>query len=189
MGLEQVRDKILYSRLKYKDKQAFIKAYDLYLDDIYRFVFFKVGNREEAEDITSQVFLKSWDHIQNKALADYKTLKALFYKVARNLVIDSYREKSRKQVVSYDSDPAFKNSVDDGRDVHRQVETILDFGALEKKLNELKDEYREVIVLRFVNELSITEIAGALEKSKGNVRVLLYRAVKALKEMVEGEER
>ena len=54
----------------------------------------------------------------------------------------------------------------------------------DQKLFELKDEYREVLTLRFVNEMSITEIAEALEKSKGNVRVLIYRALQALRAVI-----
>ena len=187
MSFEQFKDKILYSRLKYRDKQAFIKAYDLYLDDIYRFLYFKVNSREEAEDLASQVFLKTWDYAQNKNLSDYKTLKSLLYKVARNLVIDQYRQKSRQQTISYDKNVKLKNTIDSDQDVHSQAETAIDFNIISQKLFELKDEYREVLTLRFVNEMSITEIAEALEKSKGNVRVLIYRALQALREMVKEE--
>ena len=61
--------------------------------------------------------------------------------------------------------------------------------VLETRLPELKDEYREVIILRFVNELSIKEVADILEKSKGNTRVLIFRALKALKELLESDEK
>ena len=80
MDIKSIKDKILYSRLKQKDKEAFIKAYDIYTDNIYRFIYFKVRGKEEAEDLTSQVFLKTWDYIQNNTL-DQKTLKSLLYKM------------------------------------------------------------------------------------------------------------
>ena len=71
--------------------------YDLYTDSIYRYIYFKVGQDEEARDLTSEVFLKAWNYIQDNKITDYKTLKALFYKIARNLVIDHYRRKSNNQ--------------------------------------------------------------------------------------------
>lgn len=186
MGLERIRDEALFTRLKHKDRQAFIKTYDTHLDDIYRFVFFKVGNREEAEDLTSQAFLKTWDYIQNNSIKDYKTLKSLLYKVARNLVIDQYRKKGQ-QALSYDNDPSLARIADERQDVRRSVEASIDCGLLREKIFELKDEYREIITLRFLNELSVTEIAQALDKSKGNVRVLIFRALKALKDLA-GQE-
>ena len=69
------------------------------------------------------------------------------------------------------------------------MELKTDLLVLETKLPELKDEYREVIILRFVNELSIKEVAEILDKSKGNTRVLIFRALKALKELLENDEK
>lgn len=178
------KDKIIYYRLKKKDKDAFIEAYDLYLNDIYRFIFFKVSNKEEAEDLASQTFLKSWNHIQNNKISDYNTLKSLFYKVARNLIIDHYRKKSNKNKVSIEREDGETIAlVDDGQDIHREIEASIDFEKLEDRMKELKDDYREAITLRYVNELSVSEIADILDKKKGNVRVLIYRAIKALKKI------
>lgn len=180
------KEKILYYRLKQKDKEAFIEAYDLFLNSIYRFVFFKVSSRETAEDITSQTFLKTWGYIQNNELKDHKTLKSLLYKVARNLVIDHYRQESRKQELSLDQENCPISLPDDKQDLLKRMELDGDLKTVREKMDEIKDEYREVIVLRYVNELSIGEIAAILEKTSGNVRVLLYRALKTLRELVEG---
>src|SRR3989339_1420536 len=179
------KEKILYYRLKQKDKEAFIEAYDLFLNNIYRFVFFKVSNRETAEDITSQTFLKTWGYIQNNELKDHKTLKSLLYKVARNLVVDHYRQESRKQELSLDQEDSPVNLADDKQDLLKKMQLDGDMEMIGEKMNEIKDEYREVIVMRYVNELSIAEIAAILEKNSGNVRVLLYRALKTLRELVE----
>lgn len=175
--------------MKERDKEAFIKAYDLYLENIYRFVFFKVNNREEAEDLTSAVFLKTWDYIQNNQIENFATLKSLLYKVARNTVIDHYRKKSQEQNISLDADPIGEQLPDETQDIHQQFELAGDFETLQKCMLELKDEYREVISLRFLSELDISEIADILEKSKGNVRVLIYRAMNALREIAESGEK
>lgn len=180
------KDKIILYRLRKKDKDAFVEAYDLYLNDIYRFIFFKVSDKEEAEDLASQTFLKSWNHIQNNEISDYNTLKSLFYKVARNLIIDHYRRKSNKNNVSLERDSGETiDLVDNRQDVHGKIEIEEDFKDIQYRMKELKDDYREVITLRYVNELSISEIANILDKKKGNVRVLIYRALEALKKITK----
>lgn len=183
----KLNDKLLFMRLSKRDKDAFVRTYDEYFDDIYRFIYFKVSDKEEAEDLTSQVFLKTWEYIQNQTIKDYKTLKSLLYRVARNLVIDHYRKKSSNvEKVAIDSETVNIDIADTNQDLHKNLEIASDYAHIEAKLLELKDEYREIIVLRYVNELSVAEIALALEKSKGNIRVTLYRALKALRE-ISGE--
>ncbi|MCX6796639.1 MAG: RNA polymerase sigma factor [Candidatus Falkowbacteria bacterium] len=182
-------DKILYLKLQKKNKEAFIKAYDLYLDSIYRFIFFKIGNKEEAEDLTSSVFLKTWDYIQTNRIKEFKTLKALLYKVARNIVIDHYRKQSQKQEISLDQGEGRIEIIDETAELAKKIELADGFSSLEKKLFELKDEYREIIVLRYIDELSISEMAKILNKNQGNVRVLIYRAINALKKIALPEEK
>ncbi len=176
-------DKILYQRLKRKDKDAFIKSYDLYLNDIYRFIYFKVSNREEAEDLTSQTFLKTWNYIQDGNLNEYGSLKSLLYRVARNLVIDYYREKSRKNTISLDNYEKADSLLDEKQNIKKIAELSSDMNRIYAMIKELKDEYREVIVMRYINELSIGEIADTMDKSNGNIRVMIYRALKILREM------
>lgn len=179
------KEKILFSRLKNKDKEAFVRAYDLHVDDIYRFIFFKVGNKEEAQDLSSIVFLKAWNHIQTNTLKDFKTLKSLLYKIARNAIIDHYRENRKTNITSIDNEATPVDVIDDGQDLAKTIENAFEFSLVEKRLVELKDEYREIIILRFIEELSITEIAKILSKTKGNVRILTYRALKALRDLME----
>ncbi len=184
-----LKETILFARIKSKDRKAFIKAYDLYVDQIYRFVFFKVKSKEEAEDLTSETFLKAWNYIQENNIKEYKTLKALFYKIARNTVIDYYRKKNGDNDVSLDQDVQEEKRAidikDEKEDVHKKIETAIEIELVKKKLLELKEEYREVIILRYIEEFSISEIAKILDKSKGNVRVLIHRALKALKDLLK----
>ena len=187
-------EKILFSRLKSRDKEAFIKAYDLYVDPIYRFVYFKIGDEEDARDLTSAVFLKAWNHIQNNSLTDYKTLKALFYKIARNSVIDHYRKKAvQNNLISgyggEGEENLILNIADEKQDIIKRVGITFDLALVEKKIMELKDEYREIIIMRFTEELSISEMAEILNKSKGNIRILIHRALKALRELAGVEDK
>lgn len=180
-------EQVLFLRLKkHKDKQAFIQAYDLYIDQIFRFVFFKLGNKEEAEDVTSMVFLKCWNYIYEGNLENHDTLKSLLYKIARNTIIDHYRRNQDKETVSLE---AAEEISDDQQNVHEQTITNIDFQSLVKeKLPLLKDEYRDVIILRFINELSVSEIAKVLGKTSGNVRVLVHRALQSLQDIINEDK-
>ena len=188
MKIGKIEEKLLLYRIKQSDKDAFIRAYDLYVDQLYRFIYFKVGNREEAEDLCSAMFLKTWHYILENSLKDQMTLKALFYKISRNLIIDHYRKTKGKETMSLDDEKGIKIT-DEKQNLNNDIELKADLLVLESKLPELKDEYREVIILRFINELSIKEIAEVLDKSRGNVRILIYRSLNALKELLSQDEK
>jgi len=179
-----IKEKILFRKLEKKDKDAFVKAYDYYFDDIYRFVYFKVGKKDTAEDLTSTIFLKTWDFILNNSITDYKTLRALFYKIARNAIIDYYRKKStqlEELIETFD----YLDIKDESQDLEDKIDAKMEYEQVIDKIGELKDEYREILILRFVNELSVSEIADILEKETGNVRVTIHRALNALKDLVK----
>jgi RNA polymerase sigma-70 factor (ECF subfamily) len=174
------------SRLKQKDKDAFIKTYDLYADDIHRFVYFKIGGKpEEANDLTSIIFLKAWDYLRQNKLRDAKTLRALLYKIARTSIVDYYRQHQNQKTVSIDDEEHPVEITDDSQDLLQRLSVNSDLELIRKKLPELKIEYREVIVMRYINDLSLDEIADITGKKKVNVRVLLFRALKALRESIE----
>lgn len=186
--VKKFKDKQAISRLKSKDKDAFIKAYDAHAIEINRFIYFKLGNREEADDLTSNVFLKTWNHIQNKTLTDAKTLRALLYKIARNVIIDYYRSSANNRNLSLNDEENPIELVDEEshpENLEESLDQASDIKLIMDKLPLLKEEYREVIIMKFINDLSLEEIADISGKTKGNIRVLIYRALKALKELVE----
>ena len=184
----KLKEKILFSRLQQKDKDAFAEIYDLYIDQIYRFVFFKVGNKEETEDLTSVIFLKTWNYLQENDSSKYTSIKPLIYKIARTSIIDHYRKRSSQSSVTINGDDSAFQIVDEKQNLAKQAEISSDLSLVGKKLAELKEEYREVIILRFIHELTIGEIAEILNKTRGNVRVQVFRATKALRELVNQED-
>ncbi len=186
--VQKFKDKQALSRLKSRDKEAFIAVYDAHVKDIHRFVYFKIGNKEEANDLTSMIFLKAWNHIQNKTLEDAKTLRALLYKIARTSIIDYYRETGNKLVASLDDEENKIEVVDNTINPQERLDQESDLDLIKSKLPLLKEEYREVIVMKFINDLTLEEIAEISGKTKGNVRVLLHRALNALRELVEKGE-
>ena len=185
--VKKFKDKQALDRLKKRDREAFTKAYDDNVNDIYRFVYYKIGSDEEAKDITSAIFLKTWNHIQNNTLESAKTLRALLYKVARSTIIDYYRANGRTKIISLEDD---KNRVDVATyiDEDARIDIKRDIEIVRSKLPLLKEEYKEIIVMRFINELELDEIADITGKSKGNIRVLTHRALKALKDLLLEDE-
>lgn len=177
-----LKEKFLYNQLKKQDREAFAEIYDLFVEPLYRFIYFKISDKEEAQDLTSEVFLKAWNSAQNKGEVVVSTLPAFLYRIARNTVIDHYRKKkndtSIEELVQNNDEPTNET------DLGKEFDDNLDFATLETALHELKDEYREVIILRYMEDLSTTEIANILDKNKGAVRILQYRAQEALKKIL-----
>ena len=136
--------------------------------------------------MTSEVFLKAWQYITDREEA-IENLRSLLYKIARNLVVDFYRRRTQTELVA---DQAVLVQIQDNRQQNllAQLDSEAEIQNLEIVLRRLKDEYREVIILRYLEELSIPEIATVLSKSKGSVRVLIHRALKVVKEIIKKEK-
>lgn len=174
-------EKELIERSVRGESSAFGLLYDRYLSKIYRFVLLKVGHREEAEDLTHQVFLSAWENI-GLFREEGLPISSWLYKIARNRIIDYYRTKRLN--IPLDRMP---------EDISQAMEGVEDLDKkilLEKiytSLHHLTDEQQEVVVLRFIEELSNKEIAQALDKNEIAVRVLQHRALKNLKKMLDQE--
>lgn len=177
-----LKKKILLFRVQsLQNTEAFGEIYDLYIDRIFRYVVIRVKTREIAEDLAGEVFLRAWEFlIQHKQVSN---LNAFLYKIAHNLVVDFYRKKEVKLVP--DQMLLGANPGQAARDILQDLQLDADMIVVEKALQDLKDEYREAIILRFIEELGIGEIAEVLEKPKGTVRVILSRGLKALREIME----
>lgn len=182
-----LQEKLLLYRVRAKkDPEAYGKIYDLYARRIYRFVYFKVSSEEEAKDLTADVFLKAWSFLLDEKGGEVRHLSALLYSIARNRVIDHYRSRSNRETLQL-AEGADDIIADDRLDPSR-IDTGIDARMLEKRLRSLKDEYREVLVMKHLDELETSEIARILGKTHGNVRVLLHRATEAMRDLVAADE-
>ncbi|PIT87126.1 MAG: hypothetical protein COU31_04585 [Candidatus Magasanikbacteria bacterium CG10_big_fil_rev_8_21_14_0_10_40_10] len=172
---------LLYKAQVKHDPEAFAQLYDIYVKPIYRFVYFKVSDKEEAQDITSEVFLKAWDYINSDNKVD--NLRGLLYRLARNLIIDLYRRKSRQPQVSLDN--ADQKELISAQDSLAETHKKMQASQMIKDLDKLKSGYKEILVLRYIDDLKISEIAIATQRSQVSVRVTLHRALKKLKAIRE----
>ena len=180
---DQAKEKVALAKIRLGQEEAFSDFYDLYVEQIYRFIYFKVSSVEEAEDLTSESFMRLWQYILYNQ--EVSNIKALLYRIARNLVIDFYREKGRGLEVELadntedeSPDTPISDNLADVIDIKITMELVQ--GALPK----VKDNYREVVVMHYIEQLEISEIADILEKTEGNVRVLLHRGIQELKRVL-----
>lgn len=166
------------------EASSFGLLYDKYQPRIFRFIFLKVSQREEAEDLTHQVFLSAWQNIETFEDQGLP-LTSWLYKIARNKVIDHYRTK--KQVTSIDSIPDEILSITT-ESSENELESKMGIEAVYKALRQLPSDYQEIILMRFVEELTPSEISKITGKNNGAVRVLQFRALRQLKKVLEKYE-
>lgn len=160
-------------------RKKFARIYDKYVDRIYRFIFLKVSSSDIAEDLSSETFLRGWQAFQNKK--NIKNPQAFLYKIARNLVVDHYREKGKVQLISAE----YTSIIDPRQDLEKKAMLASDVNQVMQVMSHLKDDYQNVIIWRYLDEMSISEIAQILDRTKGATRVLLHRALKNLKKQLE----
>ena len=179
-------DRYLLFRLRTKrDPEAYGRLYDRYVAQIYRFVSFKLPTKEAAQDVTSEAFLRLWQHVLQEK--EIRNLRALLYRIARNLVADHYRQAEpsvsiEASVTNWDESTS---SIDESQlsDLGRGktgIEAQADFAIVLEQIARLKEDYRDVLLLRLVEGLGYRDIAIILEKTPGAVRVIYHRALKAL---------
>jgi RNA polymerase sigma-70 factor (ECF subfamily) len=185
-----LKEQYLFLKLRAtRDPEVYGKLYDIYVDQIYRFIYFKVPRKEEAEDLTGEVFLKTWEYINEMGAEVIDNLRAFLYQTARNTVIDFYRSRDQKEFIvlpqeDEEEEKSKAELIDQKQDLVEKIELASDMEEVKKALQKIREDYREIIVLRFVEEMSVKETAEILGKSEGAVRVLLHRAVAALKDQV-----
>jgi RNA polymerase sigma-70 factor, ECF subfamily len=160
------------------DRQAFGELYERYYTRVYRYVYHRLGNPTEAEDVTALVFIKALE-----ALPSYQPRRNTFapwiFRITRNAIIDHYRRRRFQTSIddlehhSSDSDPA-------GYVLDRERSEEL--GALVRHLSE---EQRDVVLLRFAGDLSFAEIGSVLKKNEPAVRMLLHRGLRKMKSVME----
>jgi RNA polymerase sigma-70 factor (ECF subfamily) len=160
------------------EASAFGALYDHYQPAIYRFILFKVGRREDAEDLTHHVFLRAWERIRSYKPRGYP-FSSFLYRIARNQIIDHYRAKRETTPIE-----ELELTLAAAPETAQHIDARLETDRVRKVLHEMKTEYQDVIILRFIEELSVEEAAVALGKSAGAVKVLQHRALKKLRELL-----
>ncbi len=159
-------------------RKTYSDIYDKYVTKIYRFVLLKVNSAETAEDLTSEVFMRGWQAFKGQGPDKIENVQAFLYQIARNLLADHYRQETKAQLVSVEYAPPLP---DQKQDLEAMSFIQSDMERVKAALASINDDYREVIVWYYLDELKVPEIAKILNKSEPTVRVLIHRALHALK--------
>lgn len=161
------------------DFGAFGELYSIFLDRIYRYVFYQVKDRMTAEDLTEEIFLKTW-----KAIKSYKgkgqSFSAWLYRIAHNRVIDYYRTSREDATLE-------TQTLVDASHLEHEVEDKQMQRELSKAISYLRPQQRQVIILKFIEGLDNYEIEQIIGKSQGAIRVMQMRALSTLRERLSKE--
>ena len=156
--------------------EYFLTAYDSYADAIFRHCYFRVFSRERAQELTQDVFMRTWEYLaQGKSI---ENIRAFLYRVATNLIIDESRKKKDVSL------GALQEKGFDAPSSHNPARThaMLDGKFAKEVLMKLDPMYRDVVLMRYMNDLTPKEIAQALGESENVVSVRIHRGLKQLRE-------
>ncbi len=167
------QEKSLAERAAKRDQQAFAKLYDLYVDKIYKYIYYKSGRTDEAEDLTAQVFMKAWEAIGNYKWEGYP-FSTWLYRIAHNQMIDYYR--THRETFPLDTARARIS----GTDPFEHAERTFTSAQIQNALKHLTHDQQRVIVLRFLEGYSTSEVASIMDKDPDAIRALQHRALRAL---------
>ncbi|MFA4872407.1 MAG: RNA polymerase sigma factor [Patescibacteria group bacterium] len=176
----------LIERIRQGDREALGEMYDTFAPSLYRYISFRIAHTQDREDILSSVFLRVFESIAKGKMIT--NIRAFLYQSTRNAIIDYYRESSRSSSVIIEWNEELlqdEQSLTPLLHSEQLIDTAIQNRIIAKELGNLKEEYRELLSLRYIEDLEIDEIAAIMQKSHIAVRVTLHRALKALKKLVE----
>ncbi len=165
-------------------ESAFKEFYERFFEKVYKYAYRKVKNRSDAEDITEETFLKALKGFRNFEERFEGGLDVWMYTIERNVVRDYFRKQTGFSVLPFEErwNIILNPPIDDPY-VTAEREEIKEI--INTSLGDLPEQYREVIELRFFKNMSLKEIANVMGKSVGAVKVLQFRAIQKLRNIVK----
>ena len=156
-------------------ERLFLKLYDGYVDPMFRHCWFRVSDREKAKDITQTAFEKTWEYLIRGG--DIANPKAFLYRIANNLIIDAYRKKKEESL-----DTLMEGGFDVGSNDHENIFKNLTHQEIVKLLNALPLSYRDVLVMRYIDDLALSEIASITQEKENTIAVRIHRGINKLRD-------
>jgi RNA polymerase sigma-70 factor (ECF subfamily) len=161
------------------DAEAFGELYDLFSDRVYRHIYFRVGSQTDSEDLTQQTFLKAWRAIGRYQITGVPFV-AWLLTIGHNTVISHFRGKREHSILDWQA-----LEIDGGEDPHGTAVRHFNQRAVRKAITQLPPEQQQVVVMRYLEDLGYDHIAAVLNKSENNVRVILHRALKRMRGLLD----
>lgn len=182
---ERAEDAVLARRAATGEAEAFGVLYDRYMSSVYRYVFYRVRNEAEAEDVTSDVFMRAL-----RAMPSYEPRQAFLawlYRIARNAVIDRSRRRASREQVSFEDALAHPDA---DQVVHPDAGLLAgsDATVVRKAMRLLTPLQQEILVLRYVEGFDTKTISKLVGKRDGTVRGIEFRALTAMRALIPSRE-
>lgn len=173
--------------MKHEVEQRFKEAFEAYADELFRHAVLRLSNRERAHEITQECFLKVWQYVSRGE--EVREMRPFLYRTLRNLIIDEYRKAksySLDEMLEGDDGAQMETSLlaDEANEMEQAMDRFDGSRAIEV-LKVLPEPYREAIVLRYVESLSIAEVAERMGESENVTSVRIHRGLKKLKLLLE----
>jgi RNA polymerase sigma-70 factor (ECF subfamily) len=165
--------------------EEFTQLYRAHLRDVYSYAYYRVGNHHDAEDLTEQTFLQAYRHFERaQRESNGRPLRPWLIRIAHNLAANYYRDRSRRPQTPIDDAGALSTP----HTTESLVEDRDDLARILAGVQELPDDRREALIMRFALGMDNREIARALGRTDGATKVLIHRAIRQLEEVVANKE-
>jgi RNA polymerase sigma-70 factor (ECF subfamily) len=161
--------------------EEFSKLYRAHLRDVYSYAYYRIGNHHDAEDLTEQTFLQAYRHFERaQRESQGRPLRPWLIRIAHNLAANYYRDRSRRPQTSIDD----AGELSSPHTTEALVEDREDLQRILAGVQELPDDRREALIMRFALGMDNREIARALGRTDGATKVLIHRAIRQLEDIV-----
>lgn len=160
------------------DKKRLLEdSYNAHADALFRYCYFRLSDREKAKDILQDTFVRVWQTIEKGE--EIINIRALLYTIARNLIIDQYRKKKNSSL-----DTLLEKGLEFSNYDHTNIEVHAEIQNAYRLLKKIPKEYREVLYLRFVDDMSIQDISKLLHTKDNVISVRIHRALHSLRTII-----
>lgn len=161
-------------------KERFEELYDQLSEPIFRYCYFRVYDRERAKEIMQDTFMKTWEYASKEN--EIENVKAFLYRVAHNLSVNEVtRRKQNQSLEQMSEDVGFDPASTD----HLQIEALAEVELLRKKIDTLDEKDAQILIMKYINDLSVKEIAATLKQRENSVSVRLHRATAKIRKLYE----
>ncbi len=157
-------------------QNTFLESFSAYNDAIFRYCYFQTSNREIALDLTQDTFMRAWEYLQTGKTVG--NMRAFLYRIATNLIID-YRRKRKATSL----DTMIESGYDTSTTGRKEVESIIEGQEILKLVDQIDEKYRDVIIMRYIDDMSIKEIALAMGELENTISVRIHRGLEKLKKL------
>ncbi len=171
----------LFRVYRFRDKKAYAELFEKHGPSIRKYLVIKLPTQAEVDDVLSSVFEKGWKYFTSNKV---EFPNALFRTIARNLIADYYQRRGPEQIQIEEVEYRIS---DEGKGAD-QIEAASELIFLKKALKKLREDHQDILTMRFMDQMSISEISEMIGKTDNNTRVIIHRATKALRDVFNQED-